>query len=616
MLIQTQSYLEFAIRAARQRCNHSMSSDVSIAANEFEDSFEAGKSLSDWLSILKRRRWAMLITMGILSIITLLVAFLFPATYRSTATILIEQQEIPQDFVRSTITTFADQRLQVIQQRVMTYANLFQIIDQFDLYPVMLEKEPREVVLEEIREAISLDIISADVIDPRSGRPTQATIAFNVSFDHKSPGLSHKVAQKIMDLFLEENIKQRTKKAKEATSFLDDEANKLEDQIAELEEELAEFKKGNVEKLPELVSMNITLMDRTDQEIKQVDQQLRALKERKIYLESELAQMDPTAALYSEQGDRLLGSGDRLKVLRIQLAQISGVYSDDHPDILRLKREIKALEADEGNSSTSSKDIRTELQLLRQQLQEAKLKYSSDHPDVKSLQRSIRSMEQSLANSSYDSVYPQRSEISNPAYSQLLAQLEAANAEIGSLKISRSSLQAKIGTLERRLLESPEVERKYRALAREYDTARAKYVDVKAKLSEAKIGESLEMGKQSEKFTVIEPPLFPQQPISPNRPAILLLGILFSAAIAFGIALIREMLDDAVHDRATVLALTGLMPIAVLPTIYTADEVSSGRNKKILLVLLGMAAVSAGLLLVHLYYLPLDVLFYKVLRKI
>lgn len=593
-----------------------MSSDVSIAANEFDDSFESGRSLSDWLSILKRRRWAMLITMGVLTIITVLVTFLFPATYRSTATILIEQQEIPQDFVRSTITTFADQRLQVIQQRVMTYANLFQIIDQFDLYPVMLEEEPREVVLEEIRDAISLDIISADVIDPRSGRPTQATIAFNVSFDHKSPGLSHKVAQKIMDLFLEENIKQRTKKAKEATSFLDEEANKLEEQIAELEEELAEFKKGNVEKLPELVSMNITLMDRTDQEIKQIDQQLRALKERKIYLESELAQMDPTAALYSEQGDRLLGTGDRLKVLRIQLAQISGVYSDDHPDILRLKREIKALEADAGNSSGSNKDLRTELQLLRQQLQEAKLKYSSDHPDVKSLQRSIRSMEQSLASGSNDSAYPQRSEISNPAYSQLLAQLEAANAEISSLKISRSSLQAKIGTLERRLLESPEVERKYRALAREYDTARAKYVDVKAKLSEARIGESLEMGKQSEKFTVIEPPLFPQQPVSPNRPAILLLGILLSAAIAFGIALIREMLDDAVHDRATVLALTGLMPIAVLPTIYTANEVSSGRYRKILLLLLAMAAVSAGLLLVHLYYLPLDVLFYKVLRKI
>ena len=197
-----------------------------------------------------------------------------------------------------------------------------------------------------------------------------------------------------------------------------------------------------------------------------------------------------------------------------------------------------------------------------------------------------------------------------------MAQLEAANAEISSLKISRASLQAKIETLERRLIESPEVERKYRALAREYDTARAKYVDVKAKLSEAKIGESLEMGKQSEKFTVIEPPLFPQQPVSPNRPALLLLGIFLSAALAFAVALIREMVDDAVYDRMTVLSLTGLMPIAVLPTIYTAGEIAQRKHKKILVGLLITMIITACLLAIHFFYLPLDVLFYKMLRNI
>lgn len=593
-----------------------MSTNLSLAANEIEDSFESGKSLGDWLAILKRRKWALLITLGLLSVITIMTAFLYPATYRSTATILIEQQEIPQDFVRSTITTFADQRLQIIQQRVMTYTNLFQIIDKFNLYPEMLETEPREVVLEEIRDAISLDIISADVIDPRSGRPTQATIAFSVSFDNESPDLSHKVANELMSLFLDENIKQRTQKAKEATSFLDEEANKLEEQIAQLEEQLAEFKKGNVEKLPELVSMNLTLMDRTDQDIKQVDQQLRALKERKIYLESELAQMDPEEALYSEQGERLLSSSDRLKVLRIQLLQASGIYAEDHPDILRLKREISALEKEEGGGDQSQKDFKIQLQQLKQQLEQAELKYTSDHPDVKSLRKSIASLEKSIVESSFSSnQYPDRTEISNPAYSQLLAQLEAANAEIGSLKILRSSLQAKIVNLEKRLLESPEAEQKLRALEREYVNARTKYADVKAKLSEAKIGESLEMGKQSEKFTVIEPPLFPQQPVSPNRPAILLLGILLSGAIAFGIALLRETLDDAIYDRETVLKLTGLVPIAVLPTMYTIDELSKNKTKNIFVGVGCVAVIAIVLSLFHFWYMPLDVFYYKMLRK-
>ena len=595
-----------------------MASNLSVTTSDIDDSFESGKSLSDWLHIFKRRKLAIIITLALACITTVLVAFLFPATYRSTATILIEQQEIPQDFVRSTITTFADQRLQVIQQRVMTYTNLFQIIDKFDLYPDMLEEEPREVVLEEIRDAITLDIISADVIDPRSGRPTQATIAFSVSFDDRSPDLSHKVANELMSLFLNENIKQRTQKAKEATSFLEEEANKLEQQITQLEEQLAEFKKGNVEKLPELVSMNLTLMDRTDQDIKQVDQQLRALKERKIYLESELAQMDPEEALYSEQGERLLGSGDRLKILRIQLLQASGIYAADHPDVLRLKREISALEKEQGSNDESQKEFRIELQQLKQQLQEAELKYTSDHPDVKSLRKSIAALEKEIANNENSSVntYPDRREISNPAYSQLLAQLEAANAEIDSLRITRSSLQGKMATLEKRLLESPEVEREYRALEREYVTARTRYADVKAKLSEAQIGESLEMGKQSEKFTVIEPPLFPQQPVSPNRPAILLLGILLSAAVAFGIGLLKESLDDAVYDRATILQLTGLMPIAVLPTMYTIDEVSKNKTRQLVAVIIFFILAVVALLLIHLLYMPLDVLYYKLLRKL
>jgi hypothetical protein len=170
--------------------------------------------------------------------------------------------------------------------------------------------------------------------------------------------------------------------------------------------------------------------------------------------------------------------------------------------------------------------------------------------------------------------------------------------------------------LEQRLIDSPEVERKYRALIRDYDNAQLKYADVKAKLSEAKIGESLELGKQSEKFTIIEPPQLPEQPISPNRPAILILGVLLSGIAALGIVLLRESLDDAVYDRSTVLQLTGYMPIAVLPTMYTIEEISKNKNTKLLLLALALIGIASVLFLLHFLYLPLDVLFYKLLRKI
>ena len=595
-----------------------MTSLSPITINDFEESTDSEKSLRDWINVFKRRKWSLVITAVSLIVIAALIALLLPAKYRSTATILIEQQEIPQDFVRSTITTFADQRLQVIQQRVMTSSNLFEIINKYDLYQDLLETEPREVVLEVIRDAISMKMISAEVIDPRSGRPVEATIAFNVSFEHGSPGTSLKVANELYSLFLDENIKQRTQKALDATLFLQAEANKLEKVIAELDEQLAVFKKGNVENLPELNQMNLNLINRTDDQINSIDQQLRALKERKIYLETELVQMDPDAGLFDESGSRLLGSSDRLKLLRTQLSQLTGIYTDDHPDIVRIRKEITALEADIGDT-LGNKELKSQLRSLQSQLEAAELKYSVDHPDVKSLKRAIASIESEInSNVSSNSLasLPSISDVSNPAFSNLMVQLEATNAEIDSLNISRAAMQNKILGLERRLLEAPEVERKYRTLARDYETAQAKFRDVKIKLSEAKIGQALEAGNQAEKFTLIEQPLLPQRPISPNRKAIFLIGIFLGLLAGVVLAILKESLDDAVYDRASIYKLTGLMPLAVLPTVNTEKEIIHNKRKKWLIWLALFLIAAIALIAIHVFHTPLDILYYKILRKI
>jgi uncharacterized protein involved in exopolysaccharide biosynthesis len=593
-------------------------STVSPTLNStLEASLDSGKSLKEWIETFKRRKWSLIITAVIISVIVAVVAYFLPAKYRSTATILIERQEIPQDFVRSPITSFADQRLQIIQQRVMTSANLFKVIDKFDLYNELRETQPREVVLDKMRNAISLDFISADVIDPASGRPTEATIAFSISFEHESPDLSLKVANEIYGLFLNENIKQRTETVRETTKFLENEATKLEQNITDLEQQLAEFKTGNVENLPELVTMNISMIDRTSQQIASIDQQLRSLRERRIFLDTQLAQTDPNSALYNTQGERLLSDNDRLKILRTELSQISGIYSANHPDILRLKREIAALEAEAGNDNELS-SLKLELKTLEQQLQEAQARYSDQHPDVKSLKRAIDSVKQEITQrgNKPSREVKQVTDATNPAYTQLITQLKAVNSEISSLNISRSALQNKILELEQRLLNSPEVERKFRALNREYLTMQAKYADVKAKLSEAKISEALEIGNQGEKFTLIEPPLFPNKPVSPNRPLIMVLGILFGLSLGVALALLRETLDGAVYGRAEVLSITSMIPLAVLPTISTKKELAKRRAVKWLILLIACLSVLVLLAAIHFYYIPLDVLFYKILRKV
>ena len=154
---------------------------------------EPSYSIGDYFAVLKRRRPVLLGTVSVILLVAVALAAGLPSTYQSTATILIEQQEIPQELVRSTVTTFADQRLQVIRQRVMTTSNLVGIINKYGLYADERDSTPIEQIVEQMTEDILMETVSADVVDPRTGKPTQATIAFTIAYSSESQDLAQRV---------------------------------------------------------------------------------------------------------------------------------------------------------------------------------------------------------------------------------------------------------------------------------------------------------------------------------------------------------------------------------------------------------------------------------------
>ena len=131
---------------------------------------QSGMNLSEWLVALRRRSVLMALIFSGIALATMVIAFVWPAKYTSTGTILIEQQELPSDLVRSTITSYADQRIQVISQRVMTTDNLFKIIQKYDLYPADRKNKTREYVLAEMKDDVEFKMISANVLDQRTDR--------------------------------------------------------------------------------------------------------------------------------------------------------------------------------------------------------------------------------------------------------------------------------------------------------------------------------------------------------------------------------------------------------------------------------------------------------------
>lgn len=577
---------------------------------------EQTKDLRDYIGAFRRRRNSILITSVVILAVSALAALLWPPTYRSTATILIEEQEVPPDLVRSTITSYAAQRIQQINARVMTRANLMQIVEKYNLYSSKRRYETTEEILERMRGDIKLDTLSADVVDPRTGRPTPATIAFSLAFEGEAPEVTQKVANELTSLYLNENLRSRTEKASETFTFLSAEAEKLSQYIAELETQLATFKEKNVDRLPELTQLNMQLIERTEREILDADNQLRSLDDRKFYLEGQLAQINPMTQMMSEGGERILDPVTRLKMLRSEYASASSRYSPDHPDVTRLKREIAGLEKQTG-AVDSSQEQAKEMAKLRTELSDVQKKYSAEHPDVIRLTRAVASMEETLKQRSATpekNIAKEKPE--NPAYITLQAQVESVKSQMQAFAEQRESRKKKLAEYEKRVQQTPEVERRYLTLKRDYENSVRRYQEIKAKQMEAEVGQQLEKERKGERFSLIDPPQLPEEPVKPNRPAIIILGFLLSMGGGLGFAAVAESVDSSVRGVRGATELFNMPPLSVIP--YMRNSVDLAREVKTRKIIVAAIAGSFVLIVVlaHFLWTPLDVLWFKGLRKV
>ncbi len=575
-------------------------------------------SLKSMLSAFQRRQKAFYVTTGVLLAATLATTLLLPAIYRSSATILIEQQEIPQELVRSTITSFADQRIQTITQRVMTSANLWSVIEKHDLYTSERKREPREVVIEEMREDIATETISADVLDPRSGRPMKATIAFRIAYDNEGARKAQAVANELTTLFLKENLKSRTELAEQTETFLKSEAEKLAQRIETLETEIAIFKRENINTLPENTDINMRVADRTETEIEEVDRLLRSLLQQESSESAQLQSIEPYSVVSMENGDRLMSPQGQLKALQQQRLALVSQYSDTHPTVLRIDRQIDSLQREVGDANMDDRDsLQKRREQVQIQLSASQNRYSTDHPDVVKLQRELLALDARLL--AHDAGTPEprmaRRAPDNPAFIQQKAHLESVRADISSLRKKRETLVQKLAEFEDRLLNAPGIESSYRELQRDYENASMKYKEIKAKQLEAQLSSALESEQKGEKFTLIEPPLMPEKPVKPNRILFAVLSFIVSIAGGFGIIVLREMLDSSIKNRDHLTELLGVAPLTVIPYITNPAELLAYRKQKQMAM---AASVVLALMIVtgvHFFFMPLDVMWYVAMRR-
>ena len=306
---------------------------------------ETTMSLNDLKAVLLRRRWGMLLPACAVFWLSVALAFLLPSIYQSMATILIEEQEIPANIVQSTVTSFAEQRLQNIYQRIISTSRLLAVIKDLHLYPELQDKMAPDEIAAKMRKDISLDFIKADVIDPKTGRAASANIAFTLSYLGKVPEQTQKVASVLTSLLLEDNLKDRQQSATSASNFLEEEANRVKAAMAENDAKIAAFKEQHVNELPELLQVNMQSLQNSEVNRDRLSAQMRSLRQQEGYLESQLASI-PRQAMQK----------NRLEELKIQLAGLQTQFSDHYPDVIAVKAEIKRLTADKGAAREETPD--------------------------------------------------------------------------------------------------------------------------------------------------------------------------------------------------------------------------------------------------------------------
>ncbi len=578
------------------------------------------KTLGDYISIAWRRKFHILIPTILVLIVTVATVFLLPPVYKSTGTILIESQQIPSELIQSTVTTFADERIQVIKQRIMTSQQLFGIIKKFNLYADEINSTARSEILEDMRERIVIDRVSANVGN-RRGRGNSALIAFTVSFEHTRAGVAQKVANELVTLFLDENIRSRTARAEETSGFLQKESERLGAQIAEMEAQIASYKQENGGMLPESLPVNLQRVVTLRSTLLNSEVELNALTERKKLLQIDLDALQFNIATGSGGlSEEQLQQKSELQQLQNQFISLSARYGAEHPDVKAIQRQISAFEQEYGNLSDTA-ELESQRQIVRQEITDLTGKYSSEHPDVKRLERKLEGIDAMIEKSqqseqSGKSVEQPVVDGSNPELMQVKARLDSVDGGIERIRKARIELEGQIAALDIRISRTPQVERGLDALERDYENTSRKYQEMKSKQLQAELSQSLEAEQKGERFTLLEPPLLPDKPVKPDRPKLFMLGLILSMVAGLGVAGVAESLDGGIRGSRALAFVTKMTPLATIPYIITRkDELIKKRNIRLFIAIVVILVIGA-VLAVHFFYKPLDLLWFIVLRKL
>ena len=511
--------------------------------------------LSFYWKLFWRRLPVMMVFVLVSSGLGVISALKLPETWSTSARLLVEAPQIPDDLVASTIQTSAVEQLDIIQQKLLTRANLIDIANRFDVFENIREMEP-DTVVTSMQEATLIR---------RQAGSNQATL-LTIQFKGRSGKIVADVVNEYTTLVLEENAEFRVSRAENTLTFFEQEVERLGQDLDRQSASIALFKSENVDALPEDQSYRLGRQTLLQERLSGIERNLnQAEAQRKEILRI----FDTTGSVASRQNaPRRTLQEEQLIVAEAELDQALSTWSERHPRVTRLKDRIAKLEA------------------------------------VVAAQRNLEA-ENSLEE---EPLTPERA-ILQATLSEIDSRMELLTTDVSTATEELANLQRAIALSSANGIELA-------ALERGYENIQARYNAALNNLNSARMSERIETTAQGQRITVIENANVPRVPTGPNRPRIAIMGLGIGLALAAGFFMLLELLNRAVRRPAELVNRFNITPITVIPYMESRMERVIRRGSILTATLVVIIGVPLALWYIDENYLPLEIVVQKGLEQL
>ncbi len=479
----------------------------------------------EFASIAYRRKWAIVLPFILIAVVTVVVAHFLPNRYRSETVILVVPQQVPESYVKSTVTSRIEDRLQSISQQILSRTRLERIIQDFNLY----EKDRQAGIMEDVVEKMRTRDIRVETLKGD---------AFRIAYIGDNPLTVMRVTDRLASHFIDENLRDREILAQGTSQFLTVQVEDARRRLVEQEKKLEEYRSRHSGELPSQAAGNLQQVQNLQLQVQTVVESLNRDIDRKLLIERALADvkaadMQAIAAASGSNGGDISEQpvAVQLAVAEKTLVEMQLKFTPQHPDVIRLKRRITGLKQ------------RAEAEALA-----APLSPESTAPTTPA-QRLQRNRERALG----------------LELESLERQITAKRAEEQRLRKVASSYQARIEAVPARETELAE-------LNRDYETTKKLYEDLLGKNEESKIAANLERRQIGEQFKILDPARPAEKPFSPNRTQINLFGVFGGLFAGLALAGFLEYRDASFRSQEDVTTVLSLPVLAQIPLIITSGE--------------------------------------------